>query len=117
MSHEISTLRRFLYLNIYAFLLLFMGMGIALISIFYVRWWLLIAQGIGIILCFNGAAKIFKSWSDKKRKYTILRERNEFEFRPQTFKEFMEAPCGRLLVKIVLKDMNMQERYKDLKKM
>lgn len=44
-------------------------------------------------------------------------QRNENTFRPDTFTEYMQAPCGRLLVKIVLKDLNQTDKYKILKKL
>ena len=62
----------------------------------------------------NGA-RILASWESKKREYKILMERNSDRFRPDTFAKFMEAPCGRLLVKVVLKDLGYSEHYPSLK--
>ena len=42
-------------------------------------------------------------------------ERNAKVFRPDTFSEYMTAPCGRLLVKIVLDDLDSPDKYKLLK--
>ena len=40
--------------------------------------------------------------------------KNKKEFRPETFKVFMQAPCGRLLTKSVLKDLGIRQKYKEL---
>ncbi|MBR4115250.1 MAG: hypothetical protein IKK40_04495 [Bacteroidales bacterium] len=44
-------------------------------------------------------------------------QRNSVEFRSDTFNEYMQAPCGRLLSKIVLHDLNQYEKYADLKRL
>lgn len=115
MRHPISTFPRFMYLNAYAFLLLLVGIGIMLLPGYRISWWLLLPQAIVAIPCLKGAHGIFASWKDKKRKYDLLIQRNAEQFRPDTFTEFMHAPCGRLLAKIVLEDMHCPERYRELK--
>ena len=40
--------------------------------------------------------------------------KNKNEFRPDSFKIFMQAPCGRLLTKAVLKDLGLSNKYKEL---
>ena len=104
-----------MYLNAYAFLLLLVGIGIMLLLGYRISWWLLVPQAIVALPCFKGASTIFASWKDKKRKYDLLMQRNAEQFRPDTFTEFMHAPCGRLLAKIVLEDMHCPERYRGLK--
>lgn len=104
-----------MYLNIYAFLLLLAGGGIVCFSIFYHSTILLIIEISLTAICIKGAFAIFSSWDDKKRKYTVLMQRNSPLLRPDTFKEFMSAPCGRLLARIVLKDLNQKNQYKLLK--
>ena len=47
----------------------------------------------------------------KKRKYQILITRNNDTFREDTFSEYMKAPCGRLLVKLVLRDLGISNQY------
>lgn len=42
--------------------------------------------------------------------------KNQGGFREESFVLFMQAPCGRLLVRTVLKDLGVPERYKELKK-
>ena len=100
-----------MYLNAYAFLLLLVGIGIMLLLGYRISWWLLLPQAIVAIPCLKGAHGIFASWKDKKRKYDLLIQRNAEQFRPDTFTEFMHAPCGRLLTKIVLEDMHCPVRF------
>lgn len=114
----IATLRRFLYLQSYAFLLIAMGGGIALIILLLYNQlsiWLIGLMAAAGLLCLKGGITILSSWPDKKRKYQILIERNAVNFRPDTFTEFMQAPCGRLLSRIVLKDLGISHRYSELR--
>lgn len=86
-----------------------------MLPLFEISRWLLIPQIGIVVICLKGTYSIFSSWEDKKRKYHILIERNSKEFREDTFSEYMEAPCGRLLTKTVLKDLNQSDKYKILK--
>lgn len=113
----ISSIPRFLYLNSYAFLLIFIGVGIAVIPCYRWHWSLVVIQAIFVLMFIYYALKIFSAWSDKKRVYKMLIERNEKELRPETFNEYMQAPCGRLLAHIVLKDLNRQNQFAQLDKL
>lgn len=113
----ISTFPRFLYLNLYAILLAVIGITVVFIPVYKISWFCVIAQVIIVFVCIKGAYGIFSSWDDKKRKYIILCERNKDKIRYDTFSEYMSAPCGRLLAKIVLKDLGHSEEYKVLQKM
>ncbi|MDR1761121.1 MAG: hypothetical protein LBR55_01590 [Bacteroidales bacterium] len=114
---QISTFPRFVYLNAYAFLLVFGGIGIALFPAFRIGWYLVVLQIIIVFVCLKNGIKIFRSWNDKKRKYEILMQKNSTEFRPDTFTEYVQAPCGQLLTKIVLKDLGKTHEYKNLLKL
>ena len=108
---------RFLYLNIYSFLLA--GAGIlTLLSPFYlITKWVLIIQVIIAVKFFLFSARLFSTWEEKNKKIDILMKKNIKEFRPDTFEIFMQAPCGRLIVHQVLKDLNKQDEYKLLLKL
>lgn len=116
-KQTIVTLSRFLYLNTYAFLLLVGGIGMVFIPLYKINKWLFIIQIVITFVCWKNSLRIFRSWNDKKRKYKILMQRNSECFRPDTFREYMQAPCGRLLVKIVLNDLNLSHEYNTLKKL
>lgn len=64
---------------------------------------------------FKNGARILSAWDAKMREYHILMERNKDGFNPESFAKFMEAPCGRLLVKVVLRDLGYSDKYKSLK--
>lgn len=113
----IATLPRFLYLNFYALLLLFTGAGVVAVPLYMFDEWWLVPQFVLLGVCWKGAFGIFGSWSDKKRKYALLMQRNAAELRPDTFAEYMQAPCGRLLVKIVLRDLGRADEYRMLRKL
>lgn len=115
MNKSISTFPRFLYLNIYAFLILLIGGGISVLPLYKISWWLVAVQAAIVIPCIKGGISILQSWDDKKRKYHVLMERNKDKIRPDTFEPYMLAPCGRLLVRIVLKDLGKQKEFRNLK--
>ena len=110
------TLRRYIYLNIYAYLLLIMGIGIVFIPLYEIFKPLLIIQIIIASQLLKAAIRIFRQWPQKRRSYYLLMRQNRKEFRPETFKKHMKAPCGRILVKTVLSDLDENQRYKELKK-
>ena len=116
MASNISTVRRFIYLNSYAYILLIAGVGIAFIPLYSVHWTLVIVQAIFILTAIKKAIRIFQRWEEKKRSYRVLIERNENEIHLNSFKSYMQAPCGRLLVKVVLNDLGKLQQYKILKK-
>ncbi len=106
---------RFLYLNTYAFFLLALGIGIGVVPCYRIGWWLVGIQVILGLVCIYKAIEIFYSWADKKRKYKVLMERNNPVLRPDTFTDYMQAPCGRLLVRVVLQDLGCPQTYQQLK--
>ena len=107
---------RFLYLNAYSFLLLILSLIIFFVPLYMVHllfFFFFIPLGF---MCLKTSVKLFVSWKDKKRKYAVLLAKNQKEFREDSFIMFMQAPCGRLLVKAVLSDLNIPQKYKDLEK-
>jgi len=108
---------RFLYLNIYSFLTVVAGI-LALIAPFYmISKWTLILQAIAAVKLFIISGKLFSTWEYKKREIDFLTKKNQRELRPDSFDVFMQAPCGRLVVRQVLRDLNRQNEYKSLKKL
>ncbi len=105
---------RFIYLNSYAILILICGIIAALLPLYKVSWWFVIPQAVVCLFCLKRAVQLFSTWNDKMNKYDILMRRNRNDFHPNSFKPFMNAPCGRLLVKAVLHDLGISKRYKEL---
>ncbi|QTQ10835.1 hypothetical protein HRI96_00670 [Treponema parvum] len=111
MIHKIL---RFFYLNTYGFICLALGFIFIAVPLWtFSKFWL-IPQGILSLIAFIFAYNLLGMWKDKIREYMILIERNKNEFRPDTFKIFMDAPCGRKITKAVLKDLGKPEEYKNL---
>ena len=104
-----------LYLNAYAILLLVIGVGICFIPFYKISYLFLIVQIPIVFLLLRGSGVILSSWKSKKRSYKILIEKNKKGFCEESFHEYMEAPCGRLLTKLVLRDLEMEDKYTLLK--
>ena len=88
-----------------------------IIPFYLITKWTLILQGLIAICLFSTAGKLFSTWSFKKREIALLVNKNKNRFRPETFKIFMQAPCGRLVVRLALQDLNMQSEYITLLKL
>ena len=105
---------KFIYLNTYSFLLLFCGIISILVPIYKVSKIFFIPQVFVFFIFFYYSVKLFSIYKDKLIKCNILLKKNKDEFRPETFKIFMQAPCGRLVTKSVLQDLNQKDKYKEL---
>jgi len=105
---------RFLYLNIYSILFVCAGIFTLILPFYLITKWTLVVQGIVAIKLFLVSNRLFSTWNAKKREIDLLVKRNKNEFRPDTFNIYMQAPCGRLVVREALRELNMQERYKSL---
>ena len=79
--------------------------------------WTLAVQGIIAIKLFMTSGRLFSAWESKKKEIDILTKRNQIEFRPDTFIKFIQAPCGRLVVRQVLKNLNKSNEYKTILKL
>jgi len=108
---------RFLYLNIYSFLLAFIGILALVLPFYLLSPWTLAIQGIVAIAFFVYSARLFSTWDHKRREIDLLIKRNQDGFRPETFDVFMQVPCGRLIVKCVLKELKIQNQYQSLLKL
>lgn len=113
--YSIASFKRFMFLNIYAFILIGFALIIAFLPLYKLSWLcLLIQYPFSLGLAYWGI-DIISRWDRKVRDYNLLIERNMHEFRPDTFMGHMTAPCGRLLTKIVLKDLGYEDKFKGLK--
>jgi hypothetical protein len=109
---------RYIYINIYALLLLLIGAGHILIILFTKpHWGVTTILAIVAVYCIYYGINILLSWPAKMREYRILIERNTPTFNSESFRPYMQAPCGRQLTKVVLKDLSAKSRYRELKQM
>lgn len=106
---------RFLYLNLYAGLLLLAGAVTVAVPLYRITALFLFIQIPAAFFCLYQSARIFSVWKDKKRRYEKLLERNKAEWEAHSFRPYMISPCGRLLVKAVLSDLNRKDEYRNLK--
>jgi len=111
MHSKKSNVSRFLYINIYSILIVFAGILIIVVPFYLISRWTLILQIIIAIKLFMISGRLFSTWENKKKEIDILTKRNQIEFRPDTFTKFIQAPCGRLVVHQVLKDLNKSSEY------
>ena len=109
-------MRRFLYINIYNFLLVFAGTFVLLLPFYKINKYIFIVQSIIALYLLITARNLFATWDDKKTKIKILIGKNREEFRPDTFEVFMQYPCSRLLVRHVLSELGKSHEYKNLLK-
>lgn len=114
-NYSISTFKRYVYINMYAILILIMGMVIIFLPLSQYSSYLIYLQILLFLICLKASFKIFSSWKAKKRRYMKLIQENMSCFNPSSFEEYMKAPCGRLLVNLVLKDLGYQDQYHKLK--
>lgn len=104
---------RFLFLNVYAFLLLALGALVVILpnEIFY-----LIVKYLLAIWCVVGGISIFANWKAKKKMIKIVTGRNKNEIRPDTFKWLRKTLCWRLVINVSLSDLRKTEKYRDIPK-
>lgn len=106
---------RFLYLNFYAGLLLLAGAAAVAVPLYRITALFLFIQIPAAFFCLYQSVRIFSVWPDKRRRYEKLLERNAAEWEAHSFRPYMISPCGRLLVKAVLSDLNRKDEYRNLK--
>ncbi len=111
-------LRALLYLDLYA-LLLFAAVAAwttALVCVEPLRpnWALLAVQILALLYVFSQAAAIQSTLSYKYQAFLLLRERCRREFGTKRFAPYMESPCGRHVVKAVLRDIGRFDAYREL---
>lgn len=109
-----AKLFRFIYLNTYAFLLILAGTLVLALPFWLLSPFTLIIQVPLSIPLFICGFSLLNGWNDKKREYAVLMAKNKDGIRPESFKIFMEAPCGRKLTHVVLKDLGKESEYKNL---
>ena len=97
----ISTVPRFLFLNTYAILLLFGGIGFVSMPFIHFNWWTCALCAAAGLFCWSHSIRIF---------------RNTPQLIPSSFRDCLQAPCGRLLVILVLKDLGQGGEYRRLLK-
>ena len=99
---------RFLYLNIFAFVLAGVAVGVFLLplDIFLKALKLLV-----VFLLAASAVRLFAQLKSKEKKLRILVARNMKEIRFDTFKQLSQTLCGNLMINTALGDLRKTENY------
>ena len=104
---------RFLFLNVYAFLLFALG---AIIVILPKEFFYLVVKYLLAVWCIFGGIAIFAKWKAKKQILKIVTLRNRNEIRPDTFKWFRKTLCWKLVINVSLSDLRKTENYRNIPK-
>jgi hypothetical protein len=102
---------RFLYINIYAFLLFALGIVLFVLPM---EIFLLALKILTVVWSAAGGIVIFSQGKMKLRKIPVLVARNRKELRTDTFKTLQGTLCGRLMVTAALADLRKSENYCNL---
>jgi len=105
-------------INVYALLL--DGLGLSAFTLAFVLFgtWpvtaLIVSLG-GAFLVYGGLG-IHSTYSEKCRIYSVLIRRNAHQLRKETFRDFMEVPCHRIIVRMALHRVGCDREYYAIKK-
>lgn len=106
-------------LNAYAFLLDFMAAaafcagGAAVLNGAWITACACAALGIFFL---SGGIGVHQTYGEKLRLHFILERRNKKAIRPESFKEYLDVPCQRLVVRSVLCRLGHKEKYREVMK-
>lgn len=76
--------------------------------------WLWIPLAAAALFCFYGAVRIHSAHGMKRLLYTALLRRNRREIHYASFEEFVDVPCHRLTVRLVLVKVGHPECYREV---
>jgi ABC-type transport system involved in Fe-S cluster assembly fused permease/ATPase subunit len=94
MYKGINTPKRYIYLNTYAFLLLFAAISIGCLPLYKFGTWFVVIQIIAALIFLSYAIKIFKTFKAKKKRYAKLMDTNSTKLNPDSFYEYIAAPSA-----------------------
>lgn len=107
-------------LNLWAFLLdglgvllLVSGTGVAWLT--EIWWWIFPFAILGFIPLKEGL-RIHSTTPAKLKSFAVLLGKNRRELRPESFRIFLKAPCGRIIVREVLGELGKKQEYSQIKK-
>lgn len=103
-------------LNAYGFLLdvLFILAGGLAYLLRIDGWMVWVPLIVAALVCAYGAIRIHSAYGMKRLLYTALLRRNRREIRYASFEEFVDVPCHRLTVRLVLTKVGHPECYREV---
>jgi hypothetical protein len=105
-----------IFLNTYAIALGVLAVFTMAVPLWLISPWFIPLQLLCAIPAGNQSLRLFSTLPEKKRMVRILVDRNKNEFHPASFEPYMKAPCGRLVVRLVLRRINRESEFKNLKR-
>lgn len=106
-----------LYLNIYPIVLLVAAVVTVVFPLWSVCLWFLIVQAIVFLVLVRESFRLFGTYPQKVRMISLLLRRNRTVFHPASFVPYLDAPCSRSVVRVVLQRLDLSWRYADLLKL
>jgi len=106
-----------IYVNIYAILLLVAAVLVLVLPLWSIKIWFLVVQVIACLVLARESFRLFGTYRQKVRMIALLEIRNKRVFRPSSFIPYLEAPCSRTVVRVVLHRIGASERYAELMKL
>ncbi len=110
------TFRDYIYLNIYAFAADFLILSAAVFPIFIFSVYSCVGSCIVILLLLKVSLPLHASAAEKKRTALSLIEDNSERYDETTLSKYMNAPCTRLIVRLVLQKIGRRDQFPVLKK-
>jgi hypothetical protein len=79
-------------------------------------WWLAAVFGLLTLLFLPNAQRIHAQSQRKYRAILLLTVRNAKRWSPAGFEKYLASPCGRVVVRTVLRNIGRSSEYRNLKK-
>lgn len=120
LNARLQHLRRLFFLNFYGGVLGLIGIAFGIVSAWPIfqnhgaspRW-------LSLVLCLLflwQAARNLANYPHRRRIFLTLKHRNLHEFHLGCFEEFVDEPCHRMVIRLVLLETGNSGRYRDILK-
>lgn len=114
----LSRVRRLFFLNVYAYLLTLCTLtsGVAAYVCFSKLHWHVTGIILGIVafILLTQTFRNYVNWPHRKRIFKTLCKRNREVFHFQSFEEYVDAPCHRMVIRLVLIELNQKDKYREI---
>ena len=108
-------IRYFFFLNFYGIIVSFFLLIHLLLFVFFpcfrCNWYIIGLQVIFFLACLSGCIHIYGDYRVRKKIYFYLLRKNSRRIRMETFEEYMQVPCHRMVCREVLHVLCHKELY------
>ena len=105
-------------MNAYAYLLLLSTLTTAMVSYFSFEkghhYVICFFFGISAFVLLTQTFRNFVNYYHRKRIFTVLLRRNRNDFHFKSFEDYVDAPCHRMVIRLVLLELNQKDKYKEI---